>query len=85
VPTVNPVGKDDENITGEGTKGSTITVVDDKGQPIEGKDGQPIATTVDDGGKWEIPVDKLPDDKKPTDVYVNQTEDGKDPSDPVKV
>ncbi len=84
-PTVNPVGKDDDKITGTGTPGSTITVVDKDGNPINGKDNKPITTTVGDDGNFEIPKDKLPDGKNPTDVYVNQKEKDKDPSDPVKV
>ena len=76
-PTVNDVTEGDDKITGKGEHGAEIVVKDKNGDEI-GK------TEVKDDGTWEVPVpaDKAP--KAGDKITVTQTEDGKDPSDPVE-
>ncbi|MDA1777453.1 Ig-like domain-containing protein [Bacillus cereus group sp. BY9-3LC] len=73
-PEVDVPTADDTKITGKGVKGAKISVQVNGGQPKEG--------VVGEGDKFEVVVDALNENQK---VTVTQTEEGKDPSDPVEV
>ena len=76
-PTVDPVTRDDDKVTGTGEPGSKIVVTLDDGTPVE--------TTVGNDGNWtaNIPPGKEPDTGDT--IKVVQTEPNKDPSDEVIV
>ena len=84
-PQVNLVKFGEDKITGQGMPGAVITVVDQNGNPVNNKDGNPIQVTVDGNGGFTIPTSDLPDGVNPDDVQLTQQEKGKDPSDPVPV
>lgn len=69
VPTV-----DDTKVTGKGVEGATVSVKVNGGEAKEGVVGV--------GGAFEVTVDALTENQK---VTVTQTEEGKEPSDPVEV
>jgi hypothetical protein len=73
-PVVNPIGEDDDKITGEGTPGAEITVTF--------PDGTTETATVGDDGKWEVDIPDDMDLKDGDVIEVVQTEPGKGPSDP---
>lgn len=84
-PHVNLVKFGEDKITGQGVPNAVITVVDQNGNPVNNKDGNPIQVTVDGEGRFTIPTSDLPDGIHPGDVQLTQQEQGKDPSDPVQV
>ena len=84
-PVVDLVPYGEDKITGNGIPGSKITVTDEDGNPLKGNDGNPIEVSVDETGKFTIPTNRLPEGKKPKDIYLTQTEKEKMPSEPVPV
>ena len=72
-PKVNQPTEGDDEITGEGEPGSKIVVKDEDDNVI----GE---TTVDEDGKWEVPVPEDNPLKENDKITVEQTEDGKKPS-----
>lgn len=84
-PVVDLVPYGEDKITGNGIPGSKITVTDEDGNPLKGNDGNPIEVLVDETEKFTIPTNRLPEGKKPKDVYLTQTEKDKMPSEPVPV
>ena len=43
-----------DELTGTGEPGSTITVIDENGNPLVDSNGDPLTATVDDNGNWSI-------------------------------
>ena len=84
-PVVDLVPFGGDKITGNGIPGSKITVTDKDGNPLKGNDGNPIEVSVDETRKFTIPTNRLPEGKKPKDVYLTQTEKDEMPSEPVPV
>ena len=76
-PAVNPVTEGDKEITGTGEPGSEITVTF--------PDGSTETTIVDDDGNWTVEVPGDVTLEPGDEIEVVQTEDDKDPSDPVIV
>lgn len=76
-PTVDPVLETDEVVSGEGVPGAEIEVTF--------PDGEKETTIVEEDGYWEVEVPEGTDLKPGDEIEAIQTEDGKDPSDPVVV
>ena len=76
-PSVNDVNEGDKTIGGKGTPGATIEVT----LP----NGTKVSTKVGEDGTWSVDVPEDITLKKDDKITVVQTEEGKDPSDPVEV
>ena len=77
-PTLNPITEGDTKVTGEGVPGASITVTTPGDSSIK------ITAEVDSDGKWTATLPDGGEFSAGDVVTAVQTEEGKDPSDPVE-